>query len=90
MKKLSFGFMRLPLKNDKIDFDQTCEMVDYGMERGYNFFDSGYEYCEGESDIAIRKCVVERYPRDDIIISNKLPIYSLMKIPTLKKFSINN
>lgn len=85
MKKLSFGFMRLPLENDEIDYDKVCEMVDYGMERGFNFFDSGYEYCEGKSDIAIRKCVVDRYPREDIVISNKLPIYSFDENTNMKE-----
>ena len=43
MKKLGFGFMRLPVldANDasKVDFDQLCKMVDTFMERGFTYFD---------------------------------------------------
>ncbi|MDO5849185.1 MAG: aldo/keto reductase [Methanobrevibacter sp.] len=79
MKKLGLGFMRFPLKSDNnkdIDYEKVSEMVDYSMERGFNFFDSGYEYHDGFADVAIRKCLVERYPREDFLISNKLPVYS--------------
>lgn len=78
MKKLGFGFMRLPKNSDKpgdIDYTQVNEMVDYAMDNGFNVFDSGYGYMEGYSDIAIKKTITERYPRKSFKISNKLPIY---------------
>ncbi|MDO5849184.1 MAG: aldo/keto reductase [Methanobrevibacter sp.] len=80
MKKLSFGLMRLPLKSDDvkdIDYDEICRMVDYGMERGFNFFDSAYEYHDGNCDLAVKKCIVDRYPREDFILSNKFPTYAV-------------
>lgn len=79
MKKLSFGFMRLPQNSDDakdINYDEICEMVDYAMDRGFNFFDSAYDYHEGFSDIAIKKCIVDRYPRNDFLIANKMPVYN--------------
>lgn len=78
MKKLSLGFMRLPLNSDDIkdiDYDEVSEMVDYAMDRGFNCFDSAYEYHEGYADEAIKKCVIDRYPREEVLISNKLPVY---------------
>lgn len=78
MKKLSFGFMRLPQNSEDvkdINYEEVCKMVDYAMEHDFNFFDSAYDYHEGYSDVAIKKCVVDRYPREDILISNKLPVY---------------
>ena len=37
--KLGFGFMRLPMINDKIDIEKTKEMVDLFMSKGFSYFD---------------------------------------------------
>ncbi|MBR1756187.1 MAG: aldo/keto reductase [Alphaproteobacteria bacterium] len=76
--KLGFGFMRLPLKdpNDQtsIDYDTLNKMVDKFMERGFTYFDTAWMYMGHESEVAIRKAVVERYPRDKFTVASKLPI----------------
>ena len=81
MKNLAMGLMRLPLldENDftSIDYEQVMEMVDLFMEKGFNHFDTGYPYHEGLSEVAFRKCVVERYPRDSFTIADKLPLFSI-------------
>ena len=81
MKNLAMGLMRLPLldENDftSIDYEQVREMVDLFMEKGFNHFDTGYPYHEGLSEVAFRKCVVERYPRDSFTIADKLPLFSI-------------
>ena len=79
MVKLGMGMMRLPLlKEDdfkSIDFEQVNKMVDLFMESGYNHFDTAYVYHEGIGEIAFRKSVVERYPRESFKISTKLPLF---------------
>lgn len=81
MKKLGFGLMRLPLldKNNKssINQEQFNKMVDYFMENGFNYFDTAYTYFDGNSEIAFKKAVVERYPRESFLIADKLPIFDL-------------
>ncbi len=76
--KLGFGFMRLPLKNPEdqtsIDYETLNRMVDKFMERGFTYFDTAWMYMGYESEIAIRKAVVERYPRDKFTVASKLPI----------------
>ncbi|MBE6511678.1 MAG: 4Fe-4S dicluster domain-containing protein [Methanobrevibacter olleyae] len=79
MKRFGFGFMRLPRKGFDIDYEKTNQMVDKFIESGANFFDTGYDYLGGESEIAIRESVVKRYPRDEILISDKMPVYSMSK-----------
>ncbi len=83
MKNLGMGLMRLPVldENDikSIDYEQVNQMVDLYMENGFNHFDTGYPYHEGLSEVALRKCVVERYPRDSFKISDKLPLFSITK-----------
>ena len=81
MTKLGMGMMRLPIldENDfkSIDYEQVNQMVDLFMENGFNHFDTAYPYHEGLSEIALRKCVVERYPRDSFKVADKLPLFSI-------------
>lgn len=76
--KLGFGFMRLPLKdqNDQtsIDYEQLNKMVDLFMERGFTYFDTAWMYMGHESEVAIKKSVVERKPRGSYTVASKLPI----------------
>ena len=52
-KKLGFGLMRLPSldPNDpsKIDLEQTKQMVDTFLERGFTYFDTAWMYCGFQS-----------------------------------------
>lgn len=69
IKKLGFGMMRLPKKDDKIDIEQTKAMVDRFMEEGFTYFDTAWAY--GESEDATRRALVERYPRDSFQLATK-------------------
>ena len=77
--KLGMGMMRLPIldENDfkSIDYNQVYEMVDAYMDAGFNHFDTAYIYHEGLGEIAFRKSVVERYPRDSFKIATKMPLF---------------
>lgn len=69
IKKLGFSLMRLPKKDDLIDIEQVKEMVDRFMEAGFTYFDTAWAY-EGSED-AIRKALVERYPRESFQLATK-------------------
>ena len=78
--KLGFGMMRLPVKsNDPTDFDyeQLFQMVDTFIEAGYNYFDTSYVYHNGKSEEAVRKAVIERHPRENVLIATKFPTFIL-------------
>lgn len=83
MKKLGFGFMRLPLIDDTdrktIDYDSLYKMVDTYMSAGFSYFDTAYHYHNGYSEVALRKAVVERYERDKIVIADKMPMLMVKK-----------
>ncbi len=70
MKKLGFGLMRLPKKDDKIDIEQTKKMVDLFLSEGFTYFDTAWVY--GGSEDAIREALVERYPRDSYLLATKM------------------
>lgn len=73
--KLGFGCMRLPLTDaddpKSIDIDHFSKMVDAFMEAGGTYFDTAYVYHNGESEVAVRKALVERYPRESFTIATK-------------------
>ncbi|MEE0777177.1 MAG: aldo/keto reductase [Bacillota bacterium] len=77
MKKLGFGYMRLPLmdKNEPTSFDYQIlnQLVDTFMAKGFTYFDTALTYHGGHSEEALRKSLVERYPRDQFVIATKLP-----------------
>nr|WP_288733713.1 aldo/keto reductase [uncultured Anaerobutyricum sp.] len=69
IKKLGFGLMRLPQKDEKIDIEQTKQMVDAFLSAGFTYFDTAWAY-EGSED-AIRQALVERYPRESFQLATK-------------------
>ncbi|MBR3241980.1 MAG: aldo/keto reductase [Parasporobacterium sp.] len=69
IKKLGFGLMRLPKKDDVIDVEQVKDMVDLFMEAGFTYFDTAFVYTGSEE--AIRKALVERYPRESYQLATK-------------------
>ncbi len=69
IKKLGFGLMRLPRKDGAIDLEQTKEMVDLFLNAGFTYFDTAWAY-EG-SEEAVRKALVERYPRERFQLATK-------------------
>ncbi|SKA82614.1 hypothetical protein SAMN05428976_10578 [Clostridium sp. USBA 49] len=75
-KKLGFGLMRLPSldENDpsKIDIEQTKQMVDTFLERGFTYFDTAWMYCGFNSENAAKEALVARHPRDSFTLTTKL------------------
>ena len=75
MKQLGFGCMRLPLipgSMDQVDLPVFAEMVDAYMASGCNYFDTAHVYLGGNSETALRECLVRRYPRDSFLLTDKL------------------
>ena len=52
--------------------EQLKQMVDEFLGNGFTYFDTSYAYHNGKSEEALRKSVVERYPRDQFTIATKL------------------
>ena len=77
IKNLGFGLMRLPMKGDEIDMEQTKRMVDAFMAKGFTSFDTAYVYIGGKSEVALKEAVVDRYPRDSFQCATKLPLWDL-------------
>lgn len=81
MNKTGFGFLRLPrldpTDEKSVDYDILNRMVDSFLEQGGRYFDTAYTYLGGISEEALRRSVVERYPRESFLIADKLPGYQV-------------
>ena len=74
MNKLGFGFLRLPQTgNGNIDWPLLEMMVDEFLSSGGTYFDTAYTYLDGKSETALKRTVVERHPRANFQIADKLP-----------------
>ena len=77
IKKLGFGFMRLPMIGNEVDIEQTKEMVDVFMSKGFSYFDSSWGYMGGKSEEAMKTAIVDRYPRETFQIATKCPAFAV-------------
>ena len=79
MKKLGFGLMRLPVTNPddaaSIDEARLNEMVDTFLAKGFTYFDTAYPYHKRMSEHAVKKALVDRYPRDRFQLADKMPVW---------------
>lgn len=71
-KNFGFGCMRLPMKGEKVDYEEFSRMIDYYLAEGFNYFDTAHVYIGGQSETALRDCLVKRYPREKFVFTNKL------------------
>jgi hypothetical protein len=74
-----FGTLRLPLfdKHDvaSINHDLLTRLVDIFLNAGYVRFDTAYPYHDFRSEIAVRRCLTERYDRSEYELSTKMPMH---------------
>lgn len=47
-------------------------MVDAFLAQGFCYFDTAHGYIAGHSEPTLRQCLVERYPRDRYLLTDKL------------------
>lgn len=81
---LGFGAMRLPTKDDKIDFDLACKMIDIAYQRGVTYFDTAYFYHNGESEAFVGKAL-KKYKRDSFYVATKLPLGLIKNLDDAKR-----
>ena len=60
-------------------------MVDTFLERGFEYFDTAWMYHEHTSELAVRECLVKRYPRECFKLATKLPVFSLTCAEDMQK-----
>ena len=81
---LGFGCMRLPLNPDRtVNEAESFHMFDLAYHAGVNYFDTAYDYLDGESE-RITGRALKRYPRDSFFLATKLPMYRITSLEQAK------
>lgn len=87
MKKLGFGFMRLPLLEDgSVDNETLITMVDEYLAHGFTYFDTSYVYHGGKSETAIKETLTSRYPRESYVLASKMPTWLVYKKEDVRRY----
>lgn len=90
MKKLGFGTMRLPVFDaddpKTIDYEQFERMIDAYMAAGFTYFDTAYPYHKEMSEDAVKRCLVDRYPRESFVLADKMPIIRVNSSDDYQKY----
>ena len=77
-KKLGFGCMRLPVldagKPDSFDYEKIETLFDVFLARGFTYFDTAYTYHGYKGEKAVKRALVDRYPRQAFQLATKLPL----------------
>ena len=76
LPRLGYGCMRLPEKNDEIDFEEAKKLIHHAYTMGLNYFDTAYIYHKGESELFLGKVLTE-FKRDTYFLANKLPVWKV-------------
>ncbi|MCH5205049.1 MAG: aldo/keto reductase [Oscillospiraceae bacterium] len=88
-KKLGFGCMRLPLldagKPNSFDYAKMEELFDLFLNQGFTYFDTAYTYHGYEAEKAVRKALVDRYPREAFQLATKMPLRDFKDSEDLEK-----
>ena len=71
-KNFGFGMMRLPESGSERAYPEISQMIDEFLQQGFNYFDTAHGYLGGNSEAAIRECLVKRHPRESFILTDKL------------------
>lgn len=74
--------MRLPHRGPAIDVGQVKKMVDLFIEGGGTYFDTAHVY--PGSEVAAKKALVDRYPRESYTLATKLNAGMVAVSPTEK------
>ena len=86
ISRFGFGGTRLPIldrETTKIDYELGQKLVDFGFRHGINYFDTGWMYHEGASEVFYGHAL-KKYPRESFMISDKMPSWLIHSLDDAK------
>jgi len=78
VSRLSFGAMRLPLRNQRdnsaVNFTKSRQVIRHALENGVNFIDSHHQYHGGNSEVAVGRAL-KGWKGHRVYLQTKTPWY---------------
>lgn len=75
--RIGLGVMRLIQNPDGSFPGETRELLHYAYKSGIRYYDTGYEYLKGKSEMLIGEELVPYYPRNELCIADKMPVWKV-------------
>ncbi|MDE7428027.1 MAG: aldo/keto reductase, partial [Lachnospiraceae bacterium] len=77
-QKLGFGSMRMPVLDasdpTSFDYEKIEKLFDCFLEQGFTYFDTAYTYHGYQAEKAVKRVLVDRYPRNRFLLATKMPL----------------
>ncbi len=88
-QKFGFGCMRMPVLNASdqttFDYEKIEKLFDCFLEQGFSYFDTAYTYHGYQAEKAVKKALVDRYPRERFQLATKMPLRDFKDEEDLEK-----
>ncbi|MBN2353378.1 MAG: aldo/keto reductase [Spirochaetales bacterium] len=82
---LGFGAMRLPVKNHRVDEDESDRMLRFAVEAGCNYVDTAWPYHDGQSEEFLGRALKGGL-RQKVKLATKLPSWEVKKADDFDRF----
>ncbi len=82
---IGLGTSRLPMNDGNINIAELEKMVQYAMDNGINYFDTGYSYGNFKAEIVLAK-ILKQYPREKYLLADKSPTHLIKSKKDVLKF----
>ena len=56
------------------------------MEQGFCYFDTAFPYHNEKSEAAVKRCLVDRYDREEYLLADKMPVWFIKKYADFQKY----
>ena len=88
-QKFGFGCMRMPVLDASdqttFDYEKIERLFDCFLEQGFSYFDTAYTYHGYQAEKAVKKALVDRYPRERFQLATKMPLRDFKDEEDLEK-----
>ena len=88
-QKLGFGCMRMPVLDasdpTSFDYEKIKKLFDCFLEQGFTYFDTAYTYHGYQAEKAVKRALVDRYPRERFQLATKMPLRDFKDEEDLEK-----